>query len=328
MSFRVSNTTIDSTSLGNVSKDPIFNANELYGNKIDPLLSNSSPNSYLYYDGNLWTFKTIEASGSTGFTGPTGPIGPMGPTGPIGYTGPSGSSLTGPTGPTGSASTGHTGHTGPTGPTGPTGYTGPTGHTGPFGPTGPTGHTGPTGSPGHTGYTGPTGITGPTGHTGPTGYTGPTGHTGPSSSLTGHTGHTGYTGPTGPTGPTGSSGITGPTGPSGPAGPTNGPGGGSIQLSSSNPLTPNIEVALTGSQFTRYGNDIEYTLGQTDINIQPGIWDINASVNWGDNMGMTGYRSITMTGANEIFTKNIICVDSGNPVVSQVSWKQQPLYHI
>jgi hypothetical protein len=165
--------------------------------------------------------------------------------------------------------------------------------------------------------TGPTGPTGPTGSMGSQGLTGPTGPSGSESGITGPTGYTGYTGYTGPTGPAGlGSGLDGPTGPTGPIGGGFNVGGGIISLSSS-AGADGVLTTMTGSSFSQFGNGVSYIVGDTDINVDAGVWDIVSSIGWGAQAA--GTREITiMNGGTVLATSTMTAATGGT--TSQVSW--------
>jgi hypothetical protein len=219
MSFRITNNDVNfQDNLVEVASLPIWNASEIQNLPLDPDLDMAAVNSFLSFNGTVWTYSstptgpTGPAGGSTGPTGPLGAGSNTGATGPAGNTGPTGplgaGSNTGPTGPIGAGS-----NTGPTGPLGAGSNTGPTGPLGAGSNTGPTGPTGPLGAGSNTGPTGPVGPIGAGSNTGPTGPAGSTGPLG-AGSNTGPTGPLGAGSNTGPTGPAGSSAGQGFTGPS------------------------------------------------------------------------------------------------------------------
>lgn len=307
MSFNVRNTNVSASALANVSEIPIWDASALQNVPIDINLDTAEDGSYLYFNGSEWTWANINTSSGTGPTGPagnstgyTGPTGPAGGiTGPTGPVGPIGEAFTGPTGPTGPIGSGLTGPTGPMGHTGPTGPTGPIG-IGITGPTGPMGHTGPTGPTGPIGI----GITGPTGP--PADVTGPTGPPGPPA-----------TGPTGPAGPAGN----GQTGPTGPAGGFQ-VGGVTIGFKAINGILPaDTPTALTSEFINKYGDVVTNTIGSSKITVEPGIWDIAASVNWGGNPQGIRFVSITKTSNTTTTTiaKNSMAATQSTENVQQVN---------
>lgn len=171
-----------------------------------------------------------------------------------------------------------------------------------------------------------TGGTGATGPTGPISYsrTGPTGPNGASS--TGPTGAPGF-GTTGPTGPAGSGGSNGTTGATGQNGTGTTLSYGIISLAQSLVATATT-VSASGVAFSSYGSDVSYTLGQANFTVQPGIYDVVASVDWA-TPNANGYRSITLTSPSGSFSISNTIPTSGNSTdtVQQLPWIGQFAAH-
>ena len=78
---------------------------------------------------------------------------------------------------------------------------------------------------------------------------------------------------------------------------------------------------MVGNIFTRFGNQIDFNNTSKVLTIEPGLWDISASVDWGATP--EGLRIITITGSNGPYAINTQVAPDMNTtesIVSQISW--------